>query len=187
MKLQKGGRDGAAGRGITIKEAKMKVANTHQIVLAGTSLGVRNTFHSIVAILTTLVVVTTVCLRQDGGHLPPKINASGSNSSSSSSSSKCDLFYGKWVFDNESYPLYKEKECTFMSDQLACAKFGRKDLSYQNWRWQPHHCDLTRCVSLLSSSPPLEIIVWSTSPCVHGSGQGFQIEIVFIFYLYNHY
>lgn len=178
MKLQKGGRDGAAGRG-TMEEAKIKMAKTYQIVLAGSSWGVRNTFHSLVAILTTLVVITTIYLRQDGGHVSPKINASSSNSSSSS---KCDLFYGKWVFDNESYPLYKEKECTFMSDQLACAKFGRKDLSYQNWRWQPHHCDLTRCVSLLSSSPPLEIIVWSTSPCVHGSGQGFQIEIVFIFF-----
>ncbi|KAL2901893.1 Protein trichome birefringence-like 34 [Bienertia sinuspersici] len=31
-----------------------------------------------------------------------------------------------------------------MSDQLACEKFGRKDLSYQYWRWQPHHCDLPR-------------------------------------------
>ncbi|XP_031284896.1 protein trichome birefringence-like 34 isoform X2 [Pistacia vera] len=31
-----------------------------------------------------------------------------------------------------------------MSDQLACGKFGRKDLSYQFWRWQPHQCDLPR-------------------------------------------
>ncbi|KAH1199395.1 Protein trichome birefringence-like 34 [Glycine max] len=140
MKLQKGGRDGAAGRG-TMEEAKIKMAKAYQIVLAGSSWGVRNTFHSLVAILTTLVVITTIYLRQDGGHVSPKINASSSNSSSSS---KCDLFSGKWVFDNESYPLYKEKECTFMSDQLACEKFGRKDLSYQNWRWQPHHCNLPR-------------------------------------------
>ncbi|CAM8961895.1 unnamed protein product [Rhodiola kirilowii] len=33
---------------------------------------------------------------------------------------------------------------SFMSDQLACEKYGRKDLSYQNWRWQPHHCDMPR-------------------------------------------
>nr|AFK33829.1 unknown [Medicago truncatula] len=31
-----------------------------------------------------------------------------------------------------------------MSDQLACEKFGREDLSYQNWRWKPHQCDLPR-------------------------------------------
>ncbi|CAI9301578.1 unnamed protein product [Lactuca saligna] len=63
---------------------------------------------------------------------------------SGDSLSECNLFSGKWVFDNTSYPLYKEKECKFMSDQLACNKFGREDLSYQNWRWQPHHCDLPR-------------------------------------------
>ncbi|KAH9607804.1 hypothetical protein KSS87_019882 [Heliosperma pusillum] len=57
---------------------------------------------------------------------------------------ECDYFKGKWVYDNESYPLYKEKECSFMSDQLACHKFGREDLSYQFWRWQPHHCHLPR-------------------------------------------
>jgi len=63
---------------------------------------------------------------------------------SSESMSKCDLFDGMWVFDNESYPLYKEQQCKFMSDQLACEKFGRVDLSYQNWRWKPHQCDLPR-------------------------------------------
>lgn len=131
------------------KEAIMTMAKTHQIVLAGSSWGIRNTFHSLAAILTTLLVVTTIYLRQDKGQVSPKIlNAPPSNSSSSSS--KCDLFYGKWVFDNESYPLYKEKQCTFMSDQLACEKFGRKDLTYQNWRWRPHQCDLPRCVLLLT-------------------------------------
>ncbi|XP_076914028.1 protein trichome birefringence-like 34 [Bidens hawaiensis] len=63
---------------------------------------------------------------------------------SGSSHSECNLFSGKWVFDNKSYPLYKEKECKFMSDQLACNKFGREDLSYQYWRWQPNQCDLPR-------------------------------------------
>ncbi|XP_014632937.1 protein trichome birefringence-like 34 [Glycine max] len=38
-----------------------------------------------------------------------------------------------------------------MSDKFACEKFGRKDLSYQNWRWKPHKCDLPRvqCTTLL--------------------------------------
>ncbi|CAH9146878.1 unnamed protein product [Cuscuta epithymum] len=59
--------------------------------------------------------------------------------------SKCDLYSGKWVYDNKShYPLYKEQECTFMSDQLACQKFGRKDLDYQHLRWQPYQCDIPR-------------------------------------------
>ncbi|KAK6943197.1 PC-Esterase, partial [Dillenia turbinata] len=57
---------------------------------------------------------------------------------------ECNLFLGKWVFDNQSYPLYKEQECSFKAEDFACGKHGRKDLKYQNWRWQPHHCDLPR-------------------------------------------
>ncbi|XP_009607029.1 protein trichome birefringence-like 35 [Nicotiana tabacum] len=56
----------------------------------------------------------------------------------------CDYFSGEWVFDNSSYPLYKDSDCPYMSDQLACHKHGRQDLDYQYWRWQPHHCNLKR-------------------------------------------
>ncbi|GFY87817.1 similar to TRICHOME BIREFRINGENCE-LIKE 34 [Actinidia rufa] len=58
--------------------------------------------------------------------------------------SGCDLFSGKWVFDNKSFPMYKEQDCSFIDDGIACEKFGRKDLKYQHWRWQPHDCDLPR-------------------------------------------
>lgn len=56
----------------------------------------------------------------------------------------CDVFSGKWVFDNKSYPLYNESDCPYMSDQLACHKHGRSDLGYQYWRWQPNNCNLKR-------------------------------------------
>lgn len=59
-------------------------------------------------------------------------------------SESCDVFSGRWVFDNTSYPLYKEPECPYMSDQLACHKHGRSDLGYQYWRWQPNDCNLKR-------------------------------------------
>ncbi|KAL5742459.1 hypothetical protein ACOSP7_029191 [Xanthoceras sorbifolium] len=59
-------------------------------------------------------------------------------------SESCDVFSGKWVFDNSSYPLYNESHCPYMSDQLACHKHGRSDLGYQYWRWQPHNCNLKR-------------------------------------------
>ncbi|XP_057808199.1 protein trichome birefringence-like 34 [Salvia miltiorrhiza] len=62
----------------------------------------------------------------------------------SNSSRDCNLFSGNWVFDNVSYPLYKERACSFMTDEHACLKFGRKDVGYQKWRWQPHHCHLPR-------------------------------------------
>ncbi|KAH7514692.1 hypothetical protein FEM48_Zijuj11G0116800 [Ziziphus jujuba var. spinosa] len=60
------------------------------------------------------------------------------------SSESCDVFSGRWVFDNTSYPLYNEAECPYMSDQLACHKHGRSDLGYQYWRWQPNDCNLKR-------------------------------------------
>lgn len=60
------------------------------------------------------------------------------------SSPKCDLFSGSWIFDNVSYPLYREQHCTFMPDDFACHKFGRKDSKFQHWRWRPYDCDLPR-------------------------------------------
>ena len=55
----------------------------------------------------------------------------------------CDLFSGRWIYDT-SYPLYTEGNCSLIGDRFTCAKYGRKDLKYQNWRWQPHQCDLPR-------------------------------------------
>ncbi|KAL4189584.1 hypothetical protein AMTRI_Chr08g166070 [Amborella trichopoda] len=57
---------------------------------------------------------------------------------------ECDLFSGRWVLDNFSHPLYSEEERPYMSDQLAWRKYGRPDMAYRSWRWQPHHCNLTR-------------------------------------------
>lgn len=56
----------------------------------------------------------------------------------------CHLFSGKWVYDNKFAPLYNERECSFMTDDYACQKFGRNESIYQHWRWQPHDCDLPR-------------------------------------------
>ncbi|KAL7586701.1 hypothetical protein Lser_V15G39446 [Lactuca serriola] len=56
----------------------------------------------------------------------------------------CDLFSGKWVHDNDSYPLYKEQECPYIPGEFACGQYGRMDSKYQQWRWQPHACSLPR-------------------------------------------
>ncbi|KAF5471491.1 hypothetical protein F2P56_008279 [Juglans regia] len=115
-------------------------AKKHQAVVLGTSWGIRSSFRSLIAFLITALIITAVYLTQDSiGRVLELDRTDGLHELS-----ECNLFSGKWVFDNQSYPLYKEQQCSFMSDQLACEKFGRKDLSYQNWRWQPHQCNLPR-------------------------------------------
>ncbi|KAH6759587.1 TRICHOME BIREFRINGENCE-LIKE 34, partial [Perilla frutescens var. hirtella] len=57
---------------------------------------------------------------------------------------RCNLSEGRWIYDNVSRPLYEEGRCSFMLDDYACEKHGRKDVRYQKWRWQPRECDLPR-------------------------------------------
>ncbi|KAL3617452.1 hypothetical protein CASFOL_037773 [Castilleja foliolosa] len=70
----------------------------------------------------------------------------GPTGSNESINRRCDLFSGRWVYDDVSYPLYKEKDCSFMENDFACEKYGRQDLKYQKWRWQLHddHCEIPR-------------------------------------------
>ncbi|KAJ0028620.1 hypothetical protein Pint_34946 [Pistacia integerrima] len=120
-----------------------KLQQQQQLVAAGAWGSIRSSFHSFVALFVAFLFIAVVFLSQNNMQFMIEDRISSSKNLDLLSN-KCNLFSGKWVFDNKSYPLYKEKECTFMSDQLACGKFGRKDLSYQFWRWQPHQCDLPR-------------------------------------------
>ncbi|XP_026460940.1 protein trichome birefringence-like 33 isoform X1 [Papaver somniferum] len=55
---------------------------------------------------------------------------------------ECDLFSGKWVWDEPNRPLYEESECPYIQQQFSCQAHGRPDNSYQFWKWQPHGCSL---------------------------------------------
>ncbi|XP_058105338.1 protein trichome birefringence-like 33 [Magnolia sinica] len=54
----------------------------------------------------------------------------------------CDVFNGKWVWNETARPLYEEGECPYIQPQLTCQEHGRPDKGYQHWRWQPHGCSL---------------------------------------------
>ncbi|TVU26977.1 hypothetical protein EJB05_29555 [Eragrostis curvula] len=56
---------------------------------------------------------------------------------------ECDLFDGKWVWD-DGYPLYDSRDCPFLDVGFRCSENGRPDASYTKWRWQPARCDLPR-------------------------------------------
>nr|XP_009770484.1 PREDICTED: protein trichome birefringence-like [Nicotiana sylvestris] len=57
--------------------------------------------------------------------------------------SHCDIFDGKWVKD-EFGPLYEPGSCPHIDEPFDCYKNGRSDNGYENFRWQPKHCNIPR-------------------------------------------
>ncbi|XP_010922635.1 protein trichome birefringence-like 34 [Elaeis guineensis] len=101
--------------------------------------GLRSRFNFILALFLALIIILAIFVTTKDGSWPDSLKPVFK-----SSAENCDLFSGRWVYDNSTYPLYSEKGCKFMSDQSACEKFGRTNLKHQNWRWQPHGCNLPR-------------------------------------------
>ncbi|KAK1355584.1 protein trichome birefringence-like 34 [Heracleum sosnowskyi] len=126
------------------------MAEVYHTVLSAAG-SIWRSLQSSAAFFITIFVIGVIYFPRENGRLyyqkeEPLTNNSTSKLSTDQNhtSQNCDLFSGKWVYDNKSYPLYKEEECTFMLDENACQKFGRKDLNYRHWRWQPHQCELPR-------------------------------------------
>lgn len=74
--------------------------------------------------------------------------AAANETSEESKNTRCNLYKGKWVFD-ESYPLYQSSNCPLINPEFDCRKYGRPDNLYLKYRWQPSSCDLPRFVSAL--------------------------------------
>lgn len=55
----------------------------------------------------------------------------------------CDLYHGQWVYD-DSYPLYRSRNCPFVDPGFRCEDNGRPDQHFMKYRWQPHDCNLPR-------------------------------------------
>ncbi|KAH0718314.1 hypothetical protein KY290_014907 [Solanum tuberosum] len=114
-------------------------------VLFGSSLknkgmGIQLSFQLLVAIITAVLVLTALSMSRGISQAPKLVEKQTQISSLSS----CNFYSGKWVFDNQSRPLYNGTNCSFMDDGMACQKFGRKNLNYLYWKWQPNDCDLPR-------------------------------------------
>ncbi|EMS67312.1 hypothetical protein TRIUR3_29781 [Triticum urartu] len=57
---------------------------------------------------------------------------------------KCDIFQGEWVPDADTPPHYTNETCSYIQEHQNCMKYGRPDLEFLRWRWQPSRCDLPR-------------------------------------------
>ncbi|KAM1058250.1 hypothetical protein EV2_032337 [Malus domestica] len=51
---------------------------------------------------------------------------------------------GRWIKDNNSYPLYTYRSCLFIEKGFNCEGNGRLDTDFMKWRWQPEDCGIPR-------------------------------------------
>nr|GMD27567.1 protein trichome birefringence-like 34 [Ipomoea batatas]GMD51509.1 protein trichome birefringence-like 34 [Ipomoea batatas] len=102
--------------------------------------GVSFRFLSLVVIITAGLVITSLRISRET--IAPKLEDDLKFKKTPLSS--CNFYSGKWVFDKDFSPLYSSRSCSFMDDGMACGKYGRSNLDYMFWKWQPHDCELPR-------------------------------------------
>ncbi|XP_062199182.1 protein trichome birefringence-like 14 isoform X2 [Phragmites australis] len=76
------------------------------------------------------------------GHDASPLVGHSVQASRSHTEKNCNYAKGKWVAD-EKRPLYSGNECKqWLSKMWACRMMRRADFSYENFRWQPHSCEM---------------------------------------------
>lgn len=56
---------------------------------------------------------------------------------------RCDIFRGDWMPDPDA-PYYTNATCKVIHEHYDCMRYGKPDLGFVRWRWQPDGCDLPR-------------------------------------------
>ncbi|KAF8779237.1 hypothetical protein HU200_002917 [Digitaria exilis] len=103
--------------------------------------GVRSIVTYLVAFF---ILASSIIFLFDKGHQDHVQMAVDRTGDEDTSKEECNWSRGQWVYDNVSRPLYSGLKCGFIFPEVACDKYGRKDVMYQHWRWQPYGCDLPR-------------------------------------------
>ncbi|XP_052210495.1 protein trichome birefringence-like 34 [Diospyros lotus] len=119
------------------------MASATQIAPKERGLRCCSNIRSMLWLLLAALLIAVVCIHRESKRWIDH-NDDDDDQTAKSSLSNCNLFSGKWVYDDNSHPLYREQTCSFKFDGLACERSGRKNLRYQHWRWQPNACDLPR-------------------------------------------
>ncbi|RRT44472.1 hypothetical protein B296_00055738, partial [Ensete ventricosum] len=98
-------------------------------------------------------------------------------SESSKDLATCDLFDGRWVFD-ESTPRYPPGSCPFIDSSFDCFGNGRPDQNYTKLRWKPKGCSIPR--SEVPSLSALRFFRLFRFDAVFGV-KNIDLEICFVF------
>ncbi|XP_047095401.1 protein trichome birefringence-like 19 [Lolium rigidum] len=94
------------------------------------------------AVLTTcLVILAAVSLPGRSLLILPAVTSRTEGPGGNRSS--CNLFKGDWVPDHGA-PSYTNETCPVIHGHYDCMRYGKPDLEFLRWRWQPEGCELPR-------------------------------------------